>query len=114
MPAAILCDVVRVDDETTALTLRPGERTTLRLPGLGTVGYRWTWHVEGDPDAVTVSVRPAPPDEIDGRPPGASVDELAVIEARHRGRSTVILEQRRSWENLPAPQDRRVLTITVS
>jgi predicted secreted protein len=103
-----------VDDEATAVTLHPGERTTLRLPGRGTGGYRWTHRVEGDADAVAVSVSAAPRAEINGRPPGTSVDELAVIEARRRGRATVILEQRRSWETTPAPQDRRVLAITVS
>jgi predicted secreted protein len=103
-----------VDDEATAVTLRPGERTTVRLPGLGTVGYRWTHRVEGDTDAVAVSLTTAPREEINGRPPGASIDELAVIEARHRGRATVTLEQRRSWETEPDPQDRRVLTVTVA
>jgi predicted secreted protein len=93
------------------ITLRVGERTTVRLPGLGTVGYRWTSHVAGD--AVAVSVSPAPREEIDGRPPGASVDEIAVVEGRHPGRATVTLEQRRSWESKPQPQDRRVLEVTV-
>lgn len=94
------------------VTLEVGERSSIRLPGLGTVGYRWTSHVSGD--AVTVSVAPAPREEIDGRPPGASVDEIAVIEARHPGRATVTLEQRRSWESKPQPQDRRVIQVTVS
>lgn len=92
--------------------LRVGERTTIRLPGLGTVGYRWTSHVSGD--AVTASVTPAPREEIEGRPPGVSVDEIAVIEARRPGRATVTLEQRRSWENKPEPQDRRVVEVTVT
>lgn len=95
------------------VTLRVGERTTVRLPGLGTVGYGWTSHVTGSDDAVAVSVRPAPREEIDGRPPGASVDEMAVVEGRHPGHATVTLEQRRSWENKPQPQDRRVLEVTV-
>lgn len=103
-----------MDDEAIAVTLHPGERTTLRLPGLGTVGYRWTHRVAGDTDAVTVSLTTAPRKEINGRPPGASIDELAVIEARHRGRAIVTLEQRRSWENKPDPQARRVLTVTVA
>jgi predicted secreted protein len=99
-------------DDHERVTLRVGERSTIRLPGLGTVGYRWTSHVSGD--AVTVSISPAPRAEIDGRPPGASVDEIAVIEARQPGRATVTLEQRRSWENRPQPQDRRVLEVTVA
>jgi len=91
--------------------LRVGEKTTIRLPGRATSGYRWIAHVSGD--AVTVEVRPAPREEIAGRPPGAGVDEIATIEGRHPGRVTVTLEQRRSWENQPRPQDRRVLEVTV-
>jgi predicted secreted protein len=98
-----------VDDQ---VTLKVGERSTIRLPGLGTGGYRWTFHVSGD--AVTVSVSPAPREEINGRPPGAAVDEIAVIDARHRGHATVTLEQRRSWESTPQPHNRRVLQVTVA
>jgi predicted secreted protein len=94
------------------LTLRVGERTAVRLPGLGTAGYDWTIHVTGD--AVAVSVDPAPREEIDGRPPGAGVDEIAVIEGRHPGHATVTLEQRRPWENKPEPRDRRVFDVTVT
>jgi predicted secreted protein len=94
------------------VTLRVGERTTVRLPGLGTAGYDWTFHVTGD--AVAVSVGPAPREEVDGRPPGASADEIAVIEGRHPGRATVTLEQRRSWEDKPEPRDRRVVDVTVT
>ena len=94
-------------------TLRVGERTTVLLPGLGTVGYRWTAHVTGSDDAVAVSVAPAPRDEIDGRPVGASADEIAVIEGRHPGHATVTLEQRRSWETSAEPRDRRVVEVTV-
>jgi predicted secreted protein len=92
------------------VTLKVGERSTIRLPGLGTVGYRWTSHVSGD--AVTVSVSPAPREEIEGRPPGASVDEIAVIDARHPGEATVTLEQSRSWET-KKPHDRRVVQVIV-
>jgi len=90
--------------------LRVGEKVTIRLPGLGTSGYRWTAHVSGD--AVTVALSPAR-DEPESRRPGAHVDEIAVIEGRRRGHATVTLEQRRSWENEPRPQDRRLLEVTV-
>jgi predicted secreted protein len=103
-----------VDDDVTAVALRPGERTTIRLPGLGAAGYRWIGRVEGDAGAVAVTVAPAPHKEIDGHPPGASVDELAVIEGRRPGRAVVTLEQRRSWENKPGPRDRRVFQVTVA
>jgi predicted secreted protein len=88
--------------------LRVGEKTTIRLPGLATSGYRWTAHASGD--AVTVSTRPADPGR---RTPGANADEIVEIEGRRPGRATVTLEPRRSWEDRPEPYDRRVLDITV-
>lgn len=100
-------------DEPTPVTLRRGERTSVRLPGLGTAGYEWTHRVEGDTGAVEVSISTAPAEEIAGRPPGTSIDEIATIHARGPGRATVILEQRRPWENKPAPQNRRVVEVTV-
>jgi predicted secreted protein len=96
------------------LALHLAERATIRLPGLSAGGYRWTHRIEGDADAVAVSVTPAPRDELDGRPPGAAVDELAEIVGRRPGRATVVLEQRRSWENKPEPQDQRVVSVTVT
>jgi predicted secreted protein len=92
--------------------LRVGEKTAIRLPGRAMSGYRWTAHVSGD--AVTVSVSPAPREEIDGRPPGAGADEIATVEALRPGRATVTLELRRSWENTPQPQDRRTFEVTVA
>jgi predicted secreted protein len=89
--------------------LRVGEKTTIRLPGLGLSGYRWTAEVSGD--AVTVSLRPAPRPP---HPPGASAEEILEIEARRPGRATVLVEQRRSWENAPDAHDRRVVEVTVS
>jgi predicted secreted protein len=102
-----------VGDEVTSVTLRRGERTSVRLPGLGTAGYRWTSEVEGDGAAVSVSLTTAPAEEVAGRPPGASVDEVAVVEARQAGHATVVLHQSRSWENGP-PHARRVLEVTVT
>jgi len=103
-----------VGEKLMPVTLRPGERTSVRLPGLGTAGYEWTHRTDGDAGAVEVSISTAPAEEIAGRPPGTSIDELATIQARRPGRATVILEQRRSWENKPDPQDRRVIEVTVT
>lgn len=106
-------EVVPVADESTSLTLQRGERRSVRLPGLGTAGYEWTHRVEGDAGAVEVSISTAPAEEIAGRPPGTSIDEIAAIHARGPGRAIVILEQRRPWETKPAPQNRRVIEVTV-
>jgi len=102
-----------LSDEVRSVTLRPGERATVRLPGLGTVGYQWTSRMDGDSGAVQVSISTAPAEEIAGSPPGVSVDEIAVIEGRRPGRTTVILEQRRAWENKPEPRDRRIIDVVV-
>ncbi|MDH6126502.1 protease inhibitor I42 family protein [Kitasatospora sp. GP82] len=101
-----------MSEQSTAIRLRTGERYVVRLPGRGTAGYTWTSRVEGDSNALAVSVTTAPASEIAGRPIGASVDELAVLDALHPGRATVHLEQRRVWEQKP-PLDHRVLDITV-
>ena|SRR5689334_14142629 len=103
-----------MDDEFGTLKLRPGERAEVRLPGLGTAGYRWTARVEGDPDVVDVSVVTAPAEEVAGQPPGVSVDEVATLEALRPGQATVYLELRRSWENKPRSQDERVIEVVVS
>ena len=100
-------------DEVTPVTLHHGERTSVRLPGLGTAGYQWTSQVEGDAGVVAVSMTTAAAEEIDGRGAGASVDDIAVLEARRPGRVTVVLEQRRSWEDKP-PHSRRILEVTVT
>ena len=94
------------------MELRVGEKTAIRLPGLGTAGYGWSAHVTGD--AVTVSVHLAPREGAEGLPPGANTDEILQLEARRPGSATVTLEQRRSWENTPRPQGRRVVEVTVT
>jgi len=107
-----------VDDEAIAVTLRPGQRTTVRPARSGdgrlpVEPTRW----RADTDAVTVSLTTAPRrEEINGRPPGARPStSWPLIEARHRGRATVTLEQRRSWgEQGSTPRPRRVLTVTVA
>lgn len=96
------------------ITLRPGTQTTIRLPSHATAGYRWSATVTGAADAITVTVSAAPPEESDAHPPGAAVDEQAVIVAHHPGHATVTLEQRRPWETHPAPDDRRVVEVFVT
>jgi predicted secreted protein len=98
-----------VDPDVGSVELSVGEKTSIRLPGRATSGYRWTAEVAGD--AVTVAVSPS----MSGRAlPGASADEIAVIEGRHPGHATVTLALRRSWEDKPLMRDPVFLKITVA
>ena len=79
------------------LTLRTGETTTIRLPGLATAGYRWEAVV--DDDAVLEVSTDFEPGDIP--PAGAATsnrDELLEVRAREAGTTTVRLRQRRPWE----------------
>jgi predicted secreted protein len=87
-----------------AIEMAAGEHYTLRLPGLGTAGYAWTYRIDGEAGVVRVSVAPAPIDERTALRAGASVDELVTVSALATGRVRVSLAQRRSWE----PEDRSV------
>ena len=94
----------------TEIALRPGEWTMVRLPGLGTAGYRWLSTVTGPAGVVTVSLgtAPLPP----GSAIGTSVDETATISALAPGTVTVTLSQRRVWEDRD-PRDSRTYTVRV-
>jgi predicted secreted protein len=87
-----------VGDEVTSVMLRRGEQTSVRLPPPCTLDYEWTHRVEGDAAAVAVTMTPA----------------LALVEAQHPGHATVLLEQRRPWENRPTPQVCHILEVTVT
>jgi predicted secreted protein len=90
------------------MELRIGDTHTIRLAGLGTVGYEWNYNVEGDEDVIEVSQRSAQedyngnnidPEESNKKfPPGQSIDEIFIIRGIKSGRATVHLVQRRPWE----------------
>jgi len=76
--------------------VRVGDRHPVRLPGLGTAGYRWTAEVGGD-DGVAEVVAEGPA-ATGSDAPGASRDELFTIHARRPGVARVRFVQRRRWE----------------
>ena len=76
--------------------LSVGDAHRVRLPGLGTAGYRWIATVEGDAGVAEVAdagVEPPPARRI-----GASSDELFDIRAVGPGATRVRFVQRRPFE----------------
>ena len=94
------------------LILRVGQSKALRLPGLGTAGYRWEslvgsdvveaqWHrgFEGSGGSQAA--------------PGVSAPETVTLTGLRVGTTTVELVQARPWESPDAALQRRRITVTV-
>jgi predicted secreted protein len=88
------------------ITLRVGQDHEIRLAGLRTAGYQWSFDIEGAQEAIRVrkSWGPTP-----GNLVGYSADEVFTITARRPGRATVRFEQRRSWEKRSPPVHRAAI-----
>ena len=99
--------------EPNAVKLGVGEAHRVRLPGLGTAGYRWTAVVEGDGDVAEVS--DAGVAELPNRRIGTSADELFDIRAVGPGVARVRFAQRRPFEAADVPPaDEHVVEVRVS
>jgi predicted secreted protein len=95
------------------VNLSVGDAHRVRLPGLGTAGYRWIPAVEGDDGVAEVAdagVEPPPTRRI-----GASADELFDIRAVGPGAARVRFVQRRPFEpdDVP-PAAEEVVEVRVS
>ena len=95
------------------VNLRAGDEHRVRLPGLGTAGYRWMAVVEGDAGVAEVS--DAGVAELADRRIGTSADELFDIRAIGPGVARVRFAQRRPFEpdDVP-PADEQVVEVRVS
>lgn len=102
----------------TRITLRVGETSTLRLPGLGSAGYIWTYEVVGNSDLVDVSATTAVSSQLNGGSEfttiGSSRDELFIIRAVRAGHSTIRFTQKRSWERNQPPLKEHILEVDVN
>lgn len=95
----------------TAIALKVGEVQSLNLPGLGTAGYVWNATVEGDTNAIAVTVgRTEPPLQPDTSiAAGSSRYEVVTIRGQEPGQARLYLVQRRPWEmNQPPLKDYRI------
>jgi Chagasin family peptidase inhibitor I42 len=96
----------------TEVRLRVCDHHPVRLPGLGTAGYRWTPEVGGDDGVAEVSAEGPAPTGSDV--PGSSRDELFTIHARRPGVARVRFVQRRRWESPDvAPANEHVVELRV-
>jgi hypothetical protein len=98
------------------LHLRPGETVRFRIGGAGSVGYRWTWIIDGEVGAITVAIEAAepPPVPVPGVLRGGSVDQLVVIRGVRPGAARVHLELTRPVKSARGPLASYVIEVTVS
>lgn len=90
---------------------------TLRLPGLGTAGYRWTHEIVGNVNAVVVleaTVEDLQPDVGDlSTSVGSSRDEVFTIRALKAGHSVIRFIQKRPWELNQPPLKEYILEVDI-
>jgi predicted secreted protein len=104
---------VSPDGQPNVVNLRAGEQHRVRLPGLGSAGYRWMPVVEGDEGVAEVG--DAGVAELANRRVGTSADELFDIRAVGPGVARVRFAQRRPFEpDDVAPADEQVVEIRVT
>jgi predicted secreted protein len=96
------------------VNLGVGEAHRVRLPGLGTAGYRWSAVVEGDEGVAEVSDAGLA-ELADRRRIGTSADELFDIRAVGPGVARVRFAQRRPFEPADvAPIEEQVVEVRVT
>ena len=98
--------------------LTPGEVASLRLPGLGSAVYRWSFEITGNSDAVEASITSAPPPvpaaEPGGPPPtNYSVDTVVTLRALAEGQAKFRFVQRHPWAADEAPLAEHVVDVVV-
>jgi len=82
--------------------LTAGEEASVPLAGGGSAGYTWSWTVEGDAEAVELSLEAGPPSAARKAVPldepfGGSLNQLLVIKALRPGRALIHLGLGRSF-----------------
>jgi hypothetical protein len=101
------------------IELQPGQVGSIRLPGLGSAGYRWSFEASGDPGVVEASMAsappPFPPDGPTGGPPPTnySVDTIVTLRALAAGRAKLRFVQRQPWAPEETPMAEHVLEVVV-
>ena len=101
-----------VEDVPSEVVVQVGQEVMLRLPGLTGGGYRWEPQVDGDVDAVAISLSLAP-ESSGGARTISSRDEIATIHGRRPGRARVRLAPRRSWEPTASASGAHEINVTV-
>jgi hypothetical protein len=100
--------------------LAVGEEAAVPLAGGGAMGYRWTWDVTGEADALCVSLRAAAPQAspqvaaADLPPCSGSRDQLLIIRGRTPGHAVIHLRLTRSFQPQLPPRETHTITVTIT
>jgi predicted secreted protein len=101
----------------TEVNLAINETYILRLPGLGTAGYLWSYELIGSGDIVTVleiAVESLQPNVEDlSRSVGSSIDQVFTIRALKTGQAVIRFVQKSPWESNQLPLKEYTLKINV-
>jgi hypothetical protein len=102
-------------EQLSELTLHAGEQALVPLGGAGSVGYQWTWDIEGDSDSVVVSVEaePSEPPAPGSEPHGGSRGQLLRVKGMRSGRATIHLALVRSFQRDRPPRARHTVSVEV-
>jgi hypothetical protein len=86
-----------MNERETTLELAAGTEQVVRLPGLGSAGYLWQYHLEGDEGVAEVEIRrsQAPSLPPPGEPPpnNYSLDELVRLRGVSAGKVRIVCTQ---------------------
>lgn len=101
------------------LKLRVGESRDLTFSGLGTAGYSWSWEIEGDQEAVAVSLQASPARTPTQTPSGVppnnySLDETFTVQALKIAQIRIHFVLRRPWEKKLEPVAEHWVSVTVA
>jgi predicted secreted protein len=96
------------------ITLKVNETRTFELESHEGGGYRWTI-ASNDENVTNVQIkRNKPTQEIAVAPLGKSFPALVEIKALAPGKSTILLEEKRSWEKDIKPLNNCRIYITIN
>jgi predicted secreted protein len=99
-----------VSEPESRVTLKVGDNHQIRLAGLATAGYHWSYGVQGASESIEVrkSWAPTTSDQV-----GDSADEIFTVTALRPGQATVRFEQRRRWEEGSPPVHKTMVRVEV-
>jgi hypothetical protein len=93
--------------------LRVGERHSWAPPNHGAGGYRWYGGVTGDVGAVRLTVDYAGAGEAAPVVPGPGRAQVVHVDGRAPGEASVVLVERRSWEDDSTAIAKQVVDVRV-
>lgn len=94
------------------IRLKTGEQYSLVLKGRLTAGYQWTFAAVAE-DIISISKKVKAQPGNEGKRPGASADEMFVITALQKGKTTVHFKQLRIWETDSKPLEEKIITVII-